>query len=146
MYSTARAQGDTPAGLESDGVLLSTFLLWLIHAIGPNQIVCIEEPETGVHIAAMRQRYELLKNFVLAGQDGTRPQILVATHSRDFLNAIGSRSAIMDEVRVVEFSHKGGAKIHRLGMWQHISGLLEEMRDQMGDLWWSGRLGPNKQQ
>ena len=146
MYSTTRAPNDIPASLESDGVLLSTLLLWLMHTAGPNQTLCLEEPENGVHIAAMRQRYELLKSFTGDSEKGELPQILVATHSRDFMNAIGSRQALMEEVRVVEFSQTPGTQIHQLGRWQHINTFLDEMRNQIGDLWWSGRLGPNKQQ
>lgn len=154
MYSTTRAPGDTPAGLESDGVLLSTFLLWLIHTAEPNLILCLEEPENGVHIAAMRQRYSLLKSFATGGQELDPPQILVATHSRDFLNAIGthpghlqpSRPVILEEVRVVEFSQGVGTQIQQLDGYRQIKELLDEVRDQMGDLWWSGRLGPDKQQ
>ncbi len=145
-YSTTRTPNDTPAALESDGVLLSTLLLWLINTAEPNQILCLEEPENGVHLAAMTQRYQLLKSFTGGIEQQNLPQILTATHSRDFMNAIPSRRAIMEEVRVVEFSQTQGTQIYQLKAWREIDTLLREMRDQMGDLWWSGRLGPNKQQ
>ena len=153
-YSTNRTQGDTPAALESDGVLLTTMLLWLIHTSGPYQILCLEEPEHGIHVAAMRERYQLLKNFANTKRDPGPPQILLSTHSRDFLNGIGSeqnqvtpsRSAIMSELRVVEFGEDDGTQIHSLCRWQNINDLLNEVKDQMGDLWWSERLAPNKQQ
>ncbi len=153
-YSTNRTQGDTPAALESDGVLLTTMLLWLIHTSGPHQILCLEEPENGIHLAAMRERYQLLKSFANVEQYQDPPQILLSTHSRDFLNAIGtepkqashSRSAIVNEVRIVEFGEDAGTQVHSLTSWHNISDLLNEVKDHMGDLWWSERLGPNKQQ
>ena len=153
-YSTNRAQGDTPAGLESDGVLLTTMLLWLIHTSAPNQILCLEEPENGIHLGAMRERYQLLKNFTNFSSKPGPPQILLSTHSRDFLNAIGtqpnrsnaSRSAILEEVRIVEFGEDTGTRVHNLSRWHDIDQLLLQVKEQMGDLWWSGRLGPDKQQ
>jgi predicted ATPase len=137
VYKTDRVTLSTPASLESDGVLLSTFLLWRVLTARQNLKLCLEEPENGVHIAALKERYQLLKGFV-GSIDNL--QILIATHSRDLLNAIGLRNDILDEVRVAEYSTELGTKIHSLHHYREINQLLEECRDKMGDLWWSNRL------
>ncbi len=139
VYTTIRGGGRTPANLESDGVLLSTFLLWRLHTAPENMKLCWEEPENGVHLAELRHRYELLKQFATQGPGGRNLQILVATHSRDFLNAIG-RSNTLQEVRVVEFDPTSGTKIIPLAHYREINQLLGEFNGQMGDLWWSDRL------
>jgi predicted ATPase len=144
VYKTDRVRFNTPASLESDGVNLSSFLLWRLYTARPNLKLCLEEPENGVPIATMKQRYQLLKQFAEGVDENRNMQILVATHSRDFLNAIGSRNAIMDEIRVTEFSPDTGTIIHTLNHYREIDQLLTEFRYQMGDLWWSNRLSQHK--
>jgi predicted ATPase len=139
-YKTGRTGEDIPASLESDGVLLTTFLLWRLYTAAPNFKLCLEEPENGVHLAGMEDRYQLLKQFAMQDNNGRNLQILVATHSRDFLNAIRSRTDILTQVRVVEYSPHTGTAIHPLTHWKQVDSLLDEFKDQMGDLWWSQRL------
>lgn len=140
FYKTTRTIDDIPANLESDGVLLTTFLLWRVHSASANLKLCIEEPENGMHISALKQRYELLKYFTTESLDRPQVQILVATHSRDFLNAIKSRRDIVRTVRVIEFSPTAGTAVHELSHYRQIDQLLDEFKDQMGDLWWSERM------
>jgi predicted ATPase len=140
VYGSNRTRGKTAASLESDGVLLTTFLLWRLHTAYNNFKLCIEEPENGVHIAAMKIRYKLLKQFAAVEGSEQKMQILIATHSRDFLNAIGHRTDIVNEVRVTEFSSTSGTAIYPLKHYRDIDQLLNECKDQMGDLWWSGRM------
>jgi predicted ATPase len=140
VYKTSRTRWNIPASLESDGVLLSTFLLWRLYTARQNLKLCLEEPETGVHLSSLRERYQLLKQFAVGNEGLPKVQILIATHSRDFLNAIESRDDIMDEIRVTEFSPETGTAIHNLNHYREINQLLTECRYQMGDLWWSNRL------
>jgi predicted ATPase len=139
LYRTTRSAEALPASLESDGVLLTTFLLWRLFTAPENFQFCLEEPENGIHIQGMKERYDLLKRMAGDGSEG-HPQILIATQSRDFLNAISSRSEIMDQVRVAEMNPDTGTSIRALGHYRQINQLLEEFRDQMGELWWSSRL------
>lgn len=140
FYKTTRSVDDIPATLESDGVLLTTFLLWRGHEAPANLKLCLEEPENGIQLSALKQRYDLLNYFTTEAPDRPQVQILVATHSRDFLNAIESRPDILRIVRVIEFSSTSGTAIHELGHYRQIDQLLTEFRDQMGDLWWSERM------
>jgi len=140
IYKTDRVRWNIPASLESDGVLLSTFLLWRIYTARQNFKLCLEEPENGVHLWALKQRYQLLKQFTTSSESRDSVQILVATHSRDFLNAVESRNDIIREIRVTEFSPKDGTTIYALHHYREINQLLDQCKDQMGDLWWSHRL------
>ncbi|MBI2916832.1 MAG: ATP-binding protein [Chloroflexi bacterium] len=140
FYKTSRSIDDVPASLESDGVLLSTFLIWRLYSARLNLKLCLEEPENGVHLSGLKQRYQLLKRFATQTSERPAPQILIATHSRDFLNAIESRSATMDEIRVVEFDPVDGTSIYPLHHYREINQLLTEFKYQVGDLWWSRRL------
>jgi len=139
-YNTVRAEEGLPAGLESDGVLLTTFLLWRLYTAPQNFKLCLEEPESGVHLWAMRDRYQLLGQFAMQNNNAHTLQILVATHSRDFLNAVRSRTDIKRQVRVVEFAADTGTAVHPLTHWKQVDSLLDEFKDEMGDLWWSERL------
>lgn len=140
VFRTNRTRWNMPASLESDGVLLSTFLLWRIFTARQNLKLCLEETENGVPLSGLSQRYELIKQFTKESGDRPGIQILIATHSRDFLNAIRSRNDIMAQIRVVEFGADTGTQIHTLHHYREIEQLLEKCRDKMGDLWWSGRL------
>ncbi len=143
LYKTNRvATGEIQAIQESDGVLLSTFLLWRLYSATTGLKICLEEPENGTHLSMLKDRYEILKQFATeeSGASRPRPQILVAIHSRDFLNAIESRRDIIRQIRVVEFDQDNGSTIHKLDHWREINHLLEEVNDRMGDLWWSDRL------
>lgn len=139
-YKSNRTTEPTPASLESDGVLLSTFLVWRMYSAPANLKLCLEEPENGVHLSSLKQCYQLLKRFATESEKHRNLQILIATHSRDFLNAIESRNDIIDEVRVTEFGPDSGTAIHTVHHYREIDQLLTEFRYQMGDLWWSGRL------
>ncbi|MBU2008645.1 MAG: AAA family ATPase [Chloroflexi bacterium] len=150
FYRTTRTTGvDIPATLESDGVLLSTFLLWRVYSAPAYLKLCLEEPENGVHLFALKQRYQLLKRFATEQTGRPRPQILVSTHSRDFLNALQheSRTEMVKQVRLVEFSPTTGTSIRTLAHYREIHQLLDEFRGQIGDLWWSEKLShkPDRQ-
>jgi len=140
FYKTTRSREDIPARLESDGVLLTTFLLWRFYSAAAkreNLKVCLEEPENAIHFSILKQHYGLLKRFT-EGND-SNVQILISTHSRDFLNAVGSRSDVYKMVRVIEYSPANGTVVYNLGHYREIDHLMDEFREQVGDLWWSGR-------
>ena len=140
LFKTDRVSFGTPASLESDGVLLTSFLLWRLYTTSTNFKFCLEEPENGVHVASLRQRYQLLKSFLASTGIERGVQILISTHSRDLLNAVQSRNDILDEIRVVEFDPTEGTNIHGLLHYRQINQLLDEVKNQLGDLWWSNRL------
>lgn len=86
-----------PAASMSDGTLRAFAAVMAafqtVNPYGSPSLVCIEEPETGLHPAAMRA-------LVAAFDEATlRTQILITTHSPDLLDAAEVKPA---NVRVVE--------------------------------------------
>lgn len=140
-FTTYRSEDLVPAPQESDGALLTTFLLWRLYSAPAGLRICLEEPENGVHPWLLGERYRLLKRFSTADRVKRPMQILVATHSPDFLGSIEDRNELLDIVRVVEFDSRHGTKVHRLGDINQIDRLLSVFNDDLGELWWSGAIG-----
>ena len=65
----------TPASRMSDGMLNWLFLLTVLLDPTPPALVCIDEPETGLHMDALSILSELLRDA------STRTQLIIATHS-----------------------------------------------------------------
>lgn len=140
-FTTERSEDPVPASQESDGVLISTFLLWRLHTAAPNLRICLEEPENGVHPYLLGERYRLIRRFSLGEGDRISRQILVATHSPDFISAIEDRKELQETVRVVEFDKEKGTIIHKLSHFDQIETLLDAFNNNLGELWWSGAIG-----
>ena len=140
-FTTDRSEELVPGPQESDGVLLTTFLLWRLHTAGSSLKVCIEEPENGTHPYLLAERYKLLKRSA-SGEAGRSPvQLLVATHSPDFLTALDDPDEILDAVRLVEFNSETGTAIHGLRDIGDMEVLLNVFKNNLGELWWSGAIG-----
>ncbi len=108
-YSTTRSEDPVPAPLESDGVLLATFLLWRLHTGGQNLRVCLEEPESGLHPDLIEARFALLKRFADTARDAQAVQILVSTQSKEFVRTVKSHPAEFTRMlRSVEFDSGSG--------------------------------------
>ncbi len=111
----------------SDGTLRFLFLLAVLGSSEPPRLIAIDEPETGLHPSML----PLVAEF--AADAARRTQVILTTHSPQFLNAFQNRA---DIVTVVE-SQEGKTQLRRLaeadlGRW------LEHY--QLGDLWLSGEL------
>jgi len=95
----------------------------------PPSLVCIEEPELGLHPDALSLVAELL---VAATQ---RTQIIVTTHSDALVSELTDH---VESVLVCE--HLGGTQLRRLRS-DDLSHWLDKYR--LGDLWRMGELGGN---
>jgi predicted ATPase len=129
-----------PAALESDGVLHALFLLWRLCTIQTRTTICLEEPENGVHPYLLRSRYHAIQDYANRLYATKDSQILVATQSPDFLEAIDTKDA-PDIVRIVEYGVESGTKIFNLKDLNDVDTLLETFRGNIGELWWSGAIG-----
>lgn len=108
-YSTTRSEDPVPAPLESDGVLLATFLLWRLHTGGQSIRVCLEEPESGLHPDLIEARFALLKRFADPTRGAHAVQILVSTQSKEFVRSVKSHPAEFTRIlRSVEFDPEVG--------------------------------------
>jgi predicted ATPase len=117
-----------PATRLSDGTLRYLCLLAILCDPAPPPLICIEEPELGLHPDIIPKVAYLLKAA------SERTQLIVTTHSDILVDAMTDRS---DAVLVCE-KHDGQTRIRRLD-----SKKLEEwLKDYLlGELWTRGALG-----
>ena len=119
---------ETPAERLSEGALRYLCLLTLLLDPDPPPIICIEEPETGLHPHAISQIAELL---IDASQ---RTQLIVTTHSDALISGL---SECPEAIITCERDDEG-TKLRRLDPEQ-IKPWLD--RYALGDLWRMGEIG-----
>ena len=117
-----------PATRLSDGTLRYLCLLAILCHPNPPPLVCIEEPELGLHPDILPTLAELLKDA------SERCQLIVTTHSDVLVDAM------TDRPEAVLICEKGseGSSIHRLDTEQ-IKVWLKKYR--LGELWTRGEIG-----
>lgn len=121
-----RAMG-VPAVHASNGALLMTAFLALAHGSTPD-ILLLEEPASGLHPASIPRLVDLLRQMS-RGEVGQGPrQVIVATHSPEFLNAVTP-----SEVRLFHRDPKLGTRVHKLSEIPNIDRLLYGVG--IGDMW-----------
>ena len=120
-----------PATRLSDGTLRYLCLLTILLHPSPPPLICIEEPELGLHPDILPTVGELL---IEASQ---RTQLIVTTHSDALVSAL---SEIPESVLVCERDGRG-SKMRRL----ESKNLEDWLKDySLGDLWRMGELGGNR--
>ncbi len=117
-----------PATRLSDGTLRYLCLLAILCDPEPPPLICIEEPELGLHPDILPNLADLL---VAASQ---RTQLVVTTHSDIIVDAMTERP----ESIVVCEKHEGRTEMRRLKK-EELAKWLDKYR--LGQLWISGELG-----
>jgi predicted ATPase len=120
-----------PASRLSDGTLRWLSLLTILLHPDPPPLVCIEEPELGLHPDIMRPLARLLLNA------SERMQLFVTTHSDALVDEL---SQTPDAVIVCE-KHDGSSVLKRLDA-DELSKWLR--RYTLGQLWRTGEIGGNR--
>ena len=120
-----------PATRLSDGTLRYLCLLAILCNPTPPPMVCLEEPELGLHPDILPGLADLL---VEASQ---RCQLIVTTHSDTLVDALTDTP----ESIVICEKEDGQTKLRRLDKGE-LSHWLEKYR--LGELWSSGELGGNR--
>ena len=120
-----------PATRLSDGTLRYLCLLAILCHPTPPSLVCIEEPELGLHPDILPGLAELLR------EASERCQLIVTTHSDVLIDALTDTP----ESVVVCEKQKGQTTLKRLDK-DDLAHWLESYR--LGDLWTSGELGGNR--
>lgn len=118
-----------PAARLSDGTVRFLAMAALLLMPDPPPLVCIEEPELGLHPDTMTLLAEL---FMLARE---RTQLIVTTHSDALLSALTEE---VESVLVCEYLE--GTVFSRLEL-DKLKYWLDKYR--LGDLWRMGDLGGN---
>ena len=126
-------EGDVriPATRLSDGTLRYLCLLAILCHPTPPQLVCLEEPELGLHPDILPGLADLLR------ETSERCQLIVTTHSDTLVDALTDTP----ESIVVCEKENGQTKLKRLDK-DELSHWLEKYR--LGELWTSGELGGNR--
>jgi predicted ATPase len=120
-----------PATRLSDGTLRYLCLLAILCHPKPPPLVCIEEPELGLHPDILPTLADLLRDA------SERCQLIVTTHSDALVDALTNTP---DSVIVCE-KHEGQTELHRLNK-EDLSDWLK--RYSLGELWRKGELGGNR--
>jgi predicted ATPase len=116
----------------SDGTLRLLCLLAIWLEPEPPPLVCIEEPEIGLHPDAIRIVGDLLRDAA------ERTQLIVTTHSPALVDALSDQP---ESVVVCERDFDGFTQFRRL----KSAGLDDWLeRYSLGELWQKGELGGNR--
>ncbi len=120
-----------PATRLSDGTLRYLCLLAILCDPEPPPLICIEEPELGLHPDIVGGLAKLLI------EASTRTQIIVTTHSDILVDALSDTP----EAIIVCEKHDGKTEMERLKA-DELAPFLEKYR--LGELWTRGQLGGNR--
>jgi predicted ATPase len=118
-----------PATRLSDGTLRYLALLAILLHPTPPPLICIEEPELGLHPDIMPTVAKLLK------EASTRTQLIVTSHSDILLDAL---TETPEAIVVCEKTPEQGTALRRLDPEQ-LKPWLEKYR--LGELWTRGGIG-----
>jgi predicted ATPase len=120
-----------PASRLSDGTLHYLCLLTILLHPDPPPLICIEEPELGLHPDIIPKIAELLIDA------SKRTQLIVTTHSETLVSAL---SEVPEAVVVCERDDRG-TQLRRLDP-ENLKEWLDRYR--LGDLWAKGEIGGNR--
>ena len=120
-----------PAARLSDGTLRYLCLLAILCHDDPPPLVCLEEPELGLHPDIMPTLAALLR------EASTRCQLIVTTHSDVLVDALTEEP----ETVVVCEKNDGQTRLRRLNKEDLAQWLA---RYSLGELWMKGELGGNR--
>jgi predicted ATPase len=121
---------DMLSGLRmSDGTLKFLCLLTVLFHPKPAPLVCIEEPELGLHPDALRLVAEVLV------EASERTQLIITTHSEALVDALSDRP---ESVLVCERDFDNGTQFKRLAQ-DELDEWLQHYT--LGELWRKGEIG-----
>lgn len=120
-----------PATRLSDGTLRYLCLLAILCHPNPPPLICIEEPELGIHTDIIPIIANLLKEASL------RTQLIVTTHSEALIDELSDNP---ETVLVCE-KHEGHTYLKRLDS-ESLKDWLEKY--SLGQLWSKGEIGGNR--
>ena len=117
-----------PCSRLSDGTLRYLCLLAILCDPNPPKLICIEEPELGLHPDVIPKLADLLIDA------SSRTQLIITTHSDILVDAM---TEFPESVLVCE-KHEGQTELVHLDL-PELSRWLEKYR--LGELWMSGNIG-----
>jgi predicted ATPase len=138
LLRTRKGRHALPATDLSQGTLLALTILTLAYLPDPPPIVCLEEPDRGIHPRLLRHVQDALYRLSYpesVGEVRQPVQVLAITHSPYFLDLF------KDHPEEIVIAHKVGqeARFERLSDQPAIAEMLGEA--PLGEIWYSGILG-----
>ena len=127
-----------PAADLSQGTLLALALLTLAYLPNPPSIVCLEEPDHGIHPRLLREIQDALYRLSYpesCGEKRDPVQVIATTHSPYFLDLYRDHP---EEVVIAQKTKEGGC-FNRLSEQPNIMDILGDA--PLGEVWYSGILG-----
>jgi predicted ATPase len=135
---TRNGQFPVPASDLSQGTLLALTILTLCHLPDPPSIVCLEEPDRGIHPRLYRDVQQALYRLAYPenyGLDRKPVQVIATTHSPFVLDLHRDNP---EEIVIAE-KRDHEAFFHRLVDYPDIEEILGDV--SLGEAWYSGILG-----
>lgn len=122
----------------SHGTLFLVAILTLAHMVQPPPIICVEDPDRGIHPRLLREIRDALYRLShpeRTGEDRDPVQVIATTHSPYLLDLYRDHP---EEV-VIAQKTTDGAVFERLSDRTELFEVLKETH--LGDAWYSGVLG-----
>jgi predicted ATPase len=120
----------------SDGTLLVLAFLVLQYQEQRPDIICLEEPERGLHPYLLGQVIDLLR-AISQGKHGPATQLVLATQSAELLDHVQPH-----EVRFLERTADGGVQARTAPIDDEAwADAIREYESSVGQMWLSGSLG-----
>lgn len=138
LLRTREGQRSIASADLSHGTLLALAILTLAHLPAPPPIICLEEPDSGIHPRLLREVRDALYRLCFPesfGEKRNPVQVIATTHSPYFLDLYREHP---EEVVIAE---KRGpyAYFERLADRPDINEILQDAH--LGEVWYSGILG-----
>jgi predicted ATPase len=127
-----------PARDLSQGTLFALALLTLVYAPHPPPIVCLEEPDRGIHPRLLRDVRDALYRLCYPENYGEKRepvQVIATTHSPYMLDLYREHP---EEV-IISQKDSSGATFERLSDREDLDEIIGDAH--LGDVWYSGILG-----
>jgi predicted ATPase len=138
LLRTRKKHYKIPAADLSQGTLLALAILTLGYLSDPPSIVCLEEPDRGIHPRLLREIQDALYRLSYPENYGEKRepvQVIATTHSPYFLDLYKDHP----EEIVIAQKTGDGAHFERLSEHPHIMEILGDA--PLGEVWYSGILG-----
>lgn len=132
LYVQERGVGMTSATRLSDGTLKFLCLMAVLLDPNPGPLICIEEPETGLHPDALALVGDALR------EASTRTQLIVTTHSDALVDRFTDEP---ESILVCERGFDESTSFRRLSR-ERLKEWLDEYT--LGELWRRGEIGGTK--
>ncbi len=133
-------EGHYPISAEalSQGTLLALTMLTIAYLPTPPSVVCLEEPDHGIHPRLLRDVQDALYRLVYPenyGETREPVQVIATTHSPYFLDLFRDHP---EEVVLANKTDEG-TKFERLSDQPNLNEILED--SHLGEVWYTGILG-----